>query len=39
MTKDYWVCYHCGLELDRSNQWEMIQVDSHLDKHNNKEAN
>ena len=39
MNKDYWTCYHCGLKLDRSNQWEMIQVDSHLDKHNNKEAN
>jgi hypothetical protein len=33
-----WKCSQCGLELDRSNEWEINLVDSHLDKHN-REAN
>jgi hypothetical protein len=37
MNKDYWTCSRCGLELDRRNQWEIDQVDSHLDKHNKED--
>lgn len=37
MNKDYWTCSRCGLELDRRNQWEIDLVDSHLERHDNKE--
>jgi rubredoxin len=33
-----WECPRCGLEYDRSNEWEMSQIEGHLDKHN-REAN
>lgn len=36
-TKDYFICPRCGLEFDRLSEWEMIQVDSHLDKHNEED--
>jgi len=30
-----WKCSQCGLELDRSNEWEMLEVlPNHLDRHN-----
>lgn len=37
MSKDYFICSRCGLELDRRNQWEIDQVDNHLDKHNKED--
>lgn len=30
---DYWSCTRCGLEIDRRNEWEMLQVENHSDKH------
>lgn len=30
---DYWSCPRCGIEYDRSNEWEMSQIEAHLDRH------
>lgn len=36
-AKDYWICPYCGLEYDRRNEWEMYQVDAHIDRHDRGE--
>jgi uncharacterized C2H2 Zn-finger protein len=33
-----WSCPRCGLQFDRSNEWEMTQVDSHLDRHQREQG-
>ncbi len=31
---DFWTCHKCGLELDRRNEWEMLEVlPNHLERH------
>jgi uncharacterized C2H2 Zn-finger protein len=39
MAESYWSCPRCGMKFDRSNQWEMQLVDSHLDRHDSEKGN
>jgi len=35
-----WKCPRCGLELDRANEWEMLEVlPNHLERHETGEKN
>ena len=33
MNQELWICPKCGLGYDRRNEWEMSQIDGHLDRH------
>ena len=37
MNQSSWQCPRCGLTYDRSNAWEMSQVEGHLDRHQQEE--
>jgi len=39
MSKESWICPRCGLDYDRRNEWEMSQIDGHLDRHQQEESN
>ena len=32
-TKDYFVCYKCGVEFDRNSEWQMSLIDNHMERH------
>jgi DNA-directed RNA polymerase subunit RPC12/RpoP len=32
-TEFSFVCHKCGAEFDRSSEWQMLQVDNHMENH------